>query len=60
MPEKENEEIVDSQKLSKRDKKEIKEGLCVNCAIFAESPNVKLSCSIFLEAFNVKLSCCVV
>ncbi len=35
MPEKENEEIVDSQKLSDRDKKEIKEGLCVNCAIFA-------------------------
>jgi len=35
MPEKENEEIVDSQKLSNRDKKEIKEGLCVNCAIFA-------------------------
>ncbi len=35
MPEKENDEIVDSQKLSNRDKKELKEGLCVNCAIFA-------------------------
>jgi len=35
MPEKEDDGIVDSQKLSSRDKKEIKEGLCVNCAIFA-------------------------
>jgi len=35
MPEKENDEVVDSQKLSSRDKKELKEGLCVNCAIFA-------------------------
>jgi hypothetical protein len=35
VPEKENDEIVDSQKLSSRDKKELKEGLCVNCAIFA-------------------------
>ena len=35
MPEKEDDEIVDSQKLSSRDKKELKEGLCVNCAIFA-------------------------
>jgi hypothetical protein len=31
----EDDEIVDSQKLSSRDKKELKEGLCVNCAIFA-------------------------
>jgi hypothetical protein len=35
VPEKENDEVVDSQKLSSRDKKELKEGLCVNCAIFA-------------------------
>lgn len=35
VPEKENDEIVDSQKLSSHDKKELKEGLCVNCAIFA-------------------------
>lgn len=30
---KEDEEIAESQKLSDRDKKEIQEGLCVNCAI---------------------------
>ena len=30
---KEEEEIAESQKLSDRDKKEIQEGLCVNCAI---------------------------
>ncbi len=27
------EEVAESQKLSKRDKKEIEEGLCVNCAL---------------------------
>lgn len=32
--EKEKEEVVDSQKLSDRDKKEISEGACVNCAVF--------------------------
>jgi len=26
-------EIAESQKLSKRDKKEIEQGLCVNCAV---------------------------
>ncbi len=30
--EKDEEEIVESQKLSARDKKEIQEGACVNCA----------------------------
>ena len=30
---KEEEEIAESQKLSDRDKKEIQEGLCVNCAL---------------------------
>ena len=29
---KKDEEVAESQKLSPRDKKEIKEGLCVNCA----------------------------
>ena len=34
MTDKENEDdIAESQKLSKRDKKEIQEGLCVNCAL---------------------------
>jgi len=28
-----DEEVAESQKLSSRDKKEIKEGLCVNCAL---------------------------
>ena len=28
-----NDEIQESQKLSKRDKREIEEGACVNCAI---------------------------
>ena len=32
--EKEKEEVVDAQKLSARDKKEISEGACVNCAVF--------------------------
>lgn len=31
--EKDDEEVAESQKLSKRDKKEIEEGLCVNCAL---------------------------
>jgi hypothetical protein len=30
---KKNEEVAESQKLSPQDKKEIKEGLCVNCAV---------------------------
>ena len=30
-----DEEIAESQKLSDRDKKEIKEGLCVNCAVLS-------------------------
>ena len=30
---KKDEEVAESQKLSPRDKKEIKEGLCVNCAL---------------------------
>lgn len=30
----EKEEIVDSQKLSKRDKKELQDGACVSCAVF--------------------------
>ncbi|MFX1561268.1 MAG: hypothetical protein ACFFBL_11830 [Promethearchaeota archaeon] len=29
---KNDDEVAESQKLSKRDKKEIEEGLCVNCA----------------------------
>ncbi|MFW9926565.1 MAG: hypothetical protein ACFFDM_07365 [Candidatus Thorarchaeota archaeon] len=29
------EEVAESQKLSKRDKKEIEEGLCVNCALLS-------------------------
>lgn len=34
MTDKENEDdVAESQKLSKRDKKEIQEGLCVNCAL---------------------------
>jgi hypothetical protein len=32
--EKEKDEVVDAQKLSARDKKEISEGACVNCAVF--------------------------
>ena len=36
MTDKENEdEVAESQKLSKRDKKEIQEGLCVNCALLS-------------------------
>ena len=30
---KKDEEVAESQKLSPRDKKEIQEGLCVNCAL---------------------------
>ncbi|MHA2024319.1 MAG: hypothetical protein ACW98U_00340 [Candidatus Thorarchaeota archaeon] len=34
MTDKENDDdVAESQKLSKRDKKEIQEGLCVNCAL---------------------------
>ncbi len=33
MTEDEKEDVVESQKLSKRDKKEIEEGACVNCAV---------------------------
>jgi len=29
------EEVAESQKLSKRDKQEIQEGLCVNCALLS-------------------------
>ncbi len=31
--EKKDDEVAESQKLSPRDKKEIEEGLCVNCAL---------------------------
>ncbi|MFW9803418.1 MAG: hypothetical protein ACFFFC_12235 [Candidatus Thorarchaeota archaeon] len=34
MTDEEKDEIVDSQKLSKRDKQEIQEGACVNCVVF--------------------------
>jgi len=33
MTEDDKDEVQESQKLSKRDKKEIEEGICVNCAI---------------------------
>ena len=33
LTEDEKEDVVESQKLSKRDKKEIEEGACVNCAV---------------------------
>ena len=32
---KKDEEVAESQKLSPQDKKEIKEGLCVNCALIS-------------------------
>ena len=32
--ENEEEDVVESEKLSSRDKQEIEEGLCVNCAVF--------------------------
>ncbi len=36
MTDKENdEEMVESQKLTKKDKQEIQEGLCVNCALLS-------------------------
>jgi hypothetical protein len=35
MTEDDKEEIQESQKLSKRDRREIEEGACVNCAIAA-------------------------
>jgi hypothetical protein len=36
MTDKENEEeVVESQKLTKKDKQEIQEGLCVNCALLS-------------------------
>ncbi|MFW9800409.1 MAG: hypothetical protein ACFFD9_08230 [Candidatus Thorarchaeota archaeon] len=34
MTDDENEEVADSFKLSKRDKKELQDGACVNCAVF--------------------------
>lgn len=34
MADDDKEELVDSQKLSKRDKKELQDGACVSCAIF--------------------------
>jgi hypothetical protein len=34
MTDEENDEVVDSQKMSKRDKQELQEGACVNCVIF--------------------------
>ncbi len=33
MTDEDKEEVTDSQKLSPRDKKEIQEGACVNCAL---------------------------
>jgi hypothetical protein len=33
MSEEEKEEVSESQKLSNRDKKELQNGLCVNCAL---------------------------
>jgi hypothetical protein len=33
--EEKEDEVVDSQKMSKRDKQELQEGLCVNCAILS-------------------------
>jgi hypothetical protein len=33
MTDEEKEEVADSQKMSKRDKKELEEGACVNCVI---------------------------
>jgi hypothetical protein len=33
MPEEEKEEVSQSQKLSARDKKELQNGACVNCAL---------------------------
>ena len=33
MTDEENDEVVDSQKMSKRDKQELQEGACVNCVI---------------------------
>ena len=35
MPEEENDDVTESQKLSPRDKKEIQEGACVNCALIS-------------------------
>lgn len=34
MTDKEKEEVAESQKLSPKDKQELQEGACVNCAIF--------------------------
>ncbi|MFQ5832843.1 MAG: hypothetical protein ACE5H4_09090 [Candidatus Thorarchaeota archaeon] len=34
MTDNEEEEVAESQKLSKRDKKELQDGACVNCAVF--------------------------
>ena len=35
MTDEENDEVVDSQKMSKRDKQELQEGACVNCVILS-------------------------
>jgi hypothetical protein len=34
MTDEEKEEVTESQKMSKRDRKELEEGACVNCVIF--------------------------
>jgi hypothetical protein len=34
MTDEEKDEVVDSQKMSKRDKQELQEGACVNCVVF--------------------------
>ncbi|MHA2386874.1 MAG: hypothetical protein ACXAEE_11755 [Candidatus Thorarchaeota archaeon] len=34
MTDEDKEEVADSQKMSKRDKKELQEGACVNCVVF--------------------------
>ncbi|MHA2043108.1 MAG: hypothetical protein ACW975_14735 [Candidatus Thorarchaeota archaeon] len=34
MTDEEREEVVESQKMSKRDKQELQEGACVNCVVF--------------------------
>ena len=34
MTDEEKEEVAESQKMSKKDRKELEEGACVNCVIF--------------------------
>jgi hypothetical protein len=34
MTEEDKDEIVESQKMSKKDKQELQEGACVNCVVF--------------------------